>query len=231
MQLSLFAEAEMRPPLPALPLERDMIFYALLLGPQLWLPASRLMAAERDLHGLTGKLRTTDTFHISVLGFGFADELTVDDIAFAVAIGSEVAFEPFALNFTHLLSFGAHKKPSVPAAIVLTPADGSAVIGLGDRLVAAMLGRGVRPRSFKPETPHLTLLYDTVRVPPTPLAAPIPVSVDGFALVYSHRGQGRYTILWRSAQHQSGPTPRPPAPVRRRPKLPEPPVVGELFEP
>jgi 2'-5' RNA ligase len=229
MQLSLFADAEMRPPLPGPPLERDMIFYALLLGPQLWLPASRLMAAQRDLHGLTGKLRTTDTFHISVLGFGFADEVTADDIAFAAAIGDEVAFAPFELSFTQMLSFDGHRKPTTPCAIVLTPADSSDIIGLGDRLVAAMLARGVRPRSFKPEAPHLTLLYDTVRVPPAPLAAPIPVSVDGFALVYSHRGQGRYTILWRSAPHQPGPTLRPPAPVRRRRWPMEPPVVAELF--
>ena len=164
MQLPLFAETEMTASPKAPPPERDTVFYAVLLGPQLWLPASRLVAAQRDRHGLTGRLRTTDNFHIPVLDVGFADELTDADIRFAQTIGGEISFEPFELSFTDLLSVDLSRKPSAPAAFALAPRDGSQILGLGDRLAAAMLSHGVRPHAVTSQMPHVTLLYDAVRV-------------------------------------------------------------------
>lgn len=198
-QLSLFDDWVGRPPLPPPLLERDVLFYALLLGPQLWLPASRLVTAQREQYGLTGRMRPTDTFHISVLGFGFVDEIKDEDVDRAISIASRTAFVPFELSFPHLMSFGGHRKKTEAVALVLTAGGGSdQVLGLGKRLTASMIAHGRKPRAFKPELPHLTLLHDTIRVPPTDLATPLTVDINAFSLVHSHRGQGRYDVLWSS---------------------------------
>ena len=75
-QLALFGEDVGRPPAPPPDWERDRIFYALLLGPQVWGPASRFVTAARANNGVTARMRASDTFHISVLGLGYADELS-----------------------------------------------------------------------------------------------------------------------------------------------------------
>lgn len=196
-QLLLFGEMEGRPPLPPPDQERDIIFFALLLGAQLWAPTSRLVTAQRERHGVAGRMKTTDTFHISVLGFGFADELEDEDLALARDAADDVAFEPFDVVFPELLSWDGKKKPDEPCPLVLTCTGGrSEVLRLGAKLTSGLIARGFRPRSFVPAEPHLTLLYDPVRVPPTPLDPPISAHVEGFSLVYSHRGQSRYTVLW-----------------------------------
>ncbi|HWA19487.1 MAG TPA: 2'-5' RNA ligase family protein [Devosia sp.] len=198
-QLSLFGEWEGRPP-PAPPrLARDVLFYALMLGREVSRPAARLVAAQRERHGITGPMRPEATLHISVLGFGFIDELSEDDVARAGVIANAVAFIPFELSFVAMMSFGGRSAPATRRALVLTPASGSdRILVLAEQLKAAMIAHGVRPRAFAPKQPHLTLLYDTARMPPTPLEPPLDVAIDGFSLVHSHRGQGRYTILWSS---------------------------------
>ena len=199
LQLALFEEWEGRPPLPPPPLERDVLFYALLLGPQIWHPAARLVTAQRERHGLTGPMRSTDTFHISVLGYGFADELDAADMERAVSIAERTAFLPFTLTFPQLLSFDGRRRRSEKVALVLAAGEGKdAVLELGGRLAGSMIAHGMRPRAFQPQVPHLTLLYDTVRVPPTTLERPLTVDIAAFSLVYSHRGQNRYTVLWSS---------------------------------
>ncbi len=199
-QLLLFGEMEGRPPLPPPAEERDVVFFALLLGPQLWAPTARLVTAQREQHGVTGRMRTTDTFHISVLGFGFADELEDDDLALARAVAEDVAVEPFDVVFPELVSWDGKKQPDETCPLVLTCTAGrTEILRLAAKLTSGLIARGFKPRSFMPHEPHLTLLYDTVRVPPTPLDPPISAHVDGFALVYSHRGQSRYTVLWPDA--------------------------------
>jgi 2'-5' RNA ligase len=198
-QLALFDESEGRPPLPRPAPERDVLFYALLLGPQLWHPASRLVTALRQEHGLTGRMRSTDTFHISVLGFGFADELKDDDVDRAISIAGRTAFVPFEISFPRLMSFDSHRKKDDEVPLVLTAQGGSdQVLGLAKRLTGSMIVHGMKPRAFQPQLPHVTLLNDVIRVPPTELAAPLIVEIAGFSLVHSHRGQSRYSVLWSS---------------------------------
>lgn len=196
-QLLLFGEMEGRPPLPPPTEERDVVFYALLLGPQLWAPVSRLVTAQREAHGITGRMRPTDTFHISVLGLGFADELEDEDLELAAAVAADVAIEPFEVMFPELVSWSAKKKADEPCPLVLTCDNGrTGILRLAAKLTAGLIARGFRPRSFMPREPHLTLLYDTARVPKTPLAVPIKAQIESFSLIYSHRGEGRYTVLW-----------------------------------
>ena len=196
-QLQLFSESVGRPPTPPPGRKRDVIFYALLLGTQVFRPASRLVTAVRQAHGVTERMRTTDTFHISVLGLGHVDELSEDDVQLGIGIAEDVAFEPFELVFSELLSWGGNKTETASCPLVLTCSAGDVgVLRLAARLMTAMIARGFRPRSFAPHTPHLTLLYDTVRVPKTVLDPPITVQVEGFSLVHSHRGESEYSVLW-----------------------------------
>ena len=196
-QLLLFGEAGDRPPLPPRAFERDVLFYALLLGPRLWRPASRLVTAQRDRYGLTGKMRPSDTFHISVLGFGFADELREEDIVLARSIAGAVLFQPFELEFPELLSFsGKHEADAAVPLVLRSGAGTDRIHDLAARLTISMIAHGMRPRSFKPDLPHLTLLYDAIRVPPTPLDPPIAAEITGFSLVQSHRGKSKYSVLW-----------------------------------
>jgi 2'-5' RNA ligase len=223
MQLALFDDAEGRPP-PLPPHERDVVFYALLLGPQLFAPASRLVTALRKQHGLSGRMKASDTFHISVLGFRFADTLRDGDLDLAVRIAEAVPFAPFDLAFAELASWGNRRKPAEPAPLVLTCADGGAVVALAERIGAAIVAHGTRPAGLVPTLPHLTLLYDTIRLAPTPLEPPIAVTIGGFALVHSHRGQSRYSILWRSGPDQPRLT-RPALPRMTQP----PPHTADIF--
>ncbi len=226
MQLQLFSETEGRPPLPPPAAERDVLFYALLLGPQLWAPAARLVTAQREAHGLTGRMRTTDTFHISVLGYGFADELDEDEIELACDVAEDIEFAPFDLVFTELLSWAGHKKPDADCPVVLPVAEGRAeTMSLAGRLTLSLIRHGIRPRAFVPKEPHLTLLYDTIRVPLTPLTPPITAHVDSLALVYSHRGEGRYTVL---ARRPATLPPGPPMPLP--PMRPAPAAMPGLFD-
>ena len=205
MQLALFDDAEGRPPPQLPPLERDVVFYALLLGPQLFAPASRLVTTLRRQHGLAGRIKSSDTFHISVMGFRFADTLRDGEIELARKIGESVPFEPFDLAFSELVSWGSKRKTADPVPLVLTCGDsGRPVVDLAARITGAMIAHSTRPAAFIPKLPHLTLLYDAVRVPPTPLDPPIAVTVSGFALVLSHRGHSRYSVLWRSGPDQPG---------------------------
>ena len=205
MQLVLFNDAEGRPPVQLPALERDVVFYALLLGPQLFAPASRLVTGLRAQHGLTGRMKSSDTFHISVMGFRFVDTLRDGDLELAVRIGETVPFTPFDLAFSELVSWGSKRKTAAPSPLVLTCGEsGEPIVALAERIGAAIVAHGTRPAGFVPKLPHLTLLYDTIRVPPAPLEPPIIATVSSFALVRSHRGQSRYSVLWRSGPEQPG---------------------------
>jgi hypothetical protein len=58
-----------------------------------------------------------------------------------------------------------------------------------------MLERGFEPQSDPSEAFHLTLCYDRVSAPETVLERPPTLRVEGFALVRSFYGQGRYEII------------------------------------
>ncbi|RYE11409.1 MAG: hypothetical protein EOP22_00700 [Hyphomicrobiales bacterium] len=196
-QLALFGDAVGRPPLPPPLLERDVLFYALLLGPQLWHPASRLVTGLRDKHGLTGRMRPTDTFHISVLGFGFADEIAPQDVELAISIAERTRFAPFELAFDRIESLARRRRKADAVPLLLAAGAGSQEItALAARLTNSMIGHGMRPRRLKPSPPNLALLDDVVRVPPTLLDPSLRIEVAGFSLIRAHAGAGRYTVLW-----------------------------------
>lgn len=187
MQLSMFGN----PRRPAA-LERDVVFLALLPGRQLHAPLRPLAERLRNQFGVRAPFQT-DRLHVSLIGLGFADDLTQEDLAAARRAVALFDFVPFELSFVEVVSWARGRGPR---PIVLVPDAGSELVtDLGERLAEAMFAEAFDPRGLPPTTPHLTLGYDLARVPRTELDPPIRVRVDGVSLIHSHRGEGRYTIL------------------------------------
>lgn len=190
-QLTMFDgnRARRRPP----PLDRDVIFLALLPGRAMQAQLRPLAERLRREFGVGTPLFSADRLHVSVLGVGLADDLSREDVAAARRALALFDFVPFELSFVEVVSWARGRGPR---PIVLVPGAGSALVtDLGERLAAAMFAEAFDPRGLPPTTPHLTLGYDTARVPRTLLVPPIHVRVDGVSLIHSHRGEGRYTIL------------------------------------
>lgn len=199
-QLPLFAppapvaKAVRLPPGPG----RDPTFFAILVDAALDDEIRLLVATERRRRGLGGELLAASTRHLSVTGVGYHQELTDADLQLAMVAGDAAAFVRFDLALSRLMSF--KPRPHGPAPLVLIPDDAAPLAELERQLRWGMLERGFEPRSLPMTQFHLTLLYDRIQVPKTRLPKPLPLRVEGFALVRSHFGQGRYEILRRWPQ-------------------------------
>lgn len=168
---------------------RDRLYFAIQPNLNVLDSIAGVTASLVKRHGLRGRPRPLDTLHISVLGVGFAEEISPEQMAVAAEAARTVAFRPFSLTLTEALSF----KRRDGNALVLRCGEGSdAVNDLAHALFERMLAGGFEPRGTSDGQPHLTLLYDPVLVPPTPLAWPIHLDVTGFSLVRNHWGFGRY---------------------------------------
>jgi len=190
-QLSMFGSGGGR---RASPLDRDVVFLALLLGRELQVPLGPLAERLHREFGVRAPFLSADRLHVSVIGIGFADDLSKNDITAARRAIELFDFVPFELSFVQVMSWARGRGPR---PIVLVPGAGSELVtDLGERLAAAMFAEAFDPRGLPPTTPHLTLGYDGARVPKTELIPPIGVRVDGVSLVHSHRGEGRYSVLW-----------------------------------
>ena len=178
-QLSMFARPQ--------PRERDVVFFALMLGPQLAAAMPGLAARLRREFGVRAPVFGPRRLHVSLLGVGFADALDPEEVETARAAALDFAVAPFDLAFGKMVSFG---RGQGPRAVVLRPTEG---------LAEAMIARGLDPRGRPLAVPHLTLLYDRAPVPETALEPPVRTRIERAALIYSHRGQGRYTLLAETA--------------------------------
>jgi 2'-5' RNA ligase len=172
----------------------DPVFFAIMLGGKVAGDVAAAGQQLRSYYRLTSLLRTGPTLHVSVLGAGIADDLTPEDFALIVEAGSAVTMPRFDLSFVEAFSFRrAGAKPLV------LPCDEGAeeVAALAEALWAQMRERGFTLKGKLDAAYHLTLAYDRVLVPKTPLEQPIRMPVKEFALVRSYRGDGRYDTIKR----------------------------------
>lgn len=181
-------------PPPGLPsLGPDPIFFAVLTGGKV---AGEIVAAglaQKQQHELSASLRPADTLHVSVLGAGRADDLSDDDIALLKEAGDAVSMPRFEVSFTEAMSF---RRKAGPMPLVLPCDEGAdAMAGLAEALWTQMRERGFTLNSRLTAVYHLTLAYDRIEVPRTPLDQPIRMPVREFALVRSWRGEGRYETI------------------------------------
>jgi 2'-5' RNA ligase len=123
------------------------------------------------------------------LTLAFLGDVPVERIAAAVDAARAVRPAPFAFALDRVGSFRGARVAwagcvEPPAALAALAAD------LADRLVAA--GFATDPR---PYAPHATLARRIGRTIATAPVAPIGWPVDGFSLVRSELGTGRYAVL------------------------------------
>ena len=180
------------PPSPP-PLGPDPVFFAVLTGGKVTGEIVAAGLAQKEQHHLTASLRPTGTLHISVLGAGIADDLSDDDLALLKEVGDAVSMPRFEVSFSEAMSF---RRKAGPNALVLPCDEGAdAMAGLAEALWTQMRERGFTLKSKLTAVYHLTLAYDAVQVPRTPLGHPIRMPVREFALVRSRRGEGRYETI------------------------------------
>lgn len=171
----------------------DPVFFAVMASSK---AAGDLVAAgdaQREAFGLDGWRRPAYTLHISVLGAGQADDLGEEDIDLLKEAGDAVAMGRFKVSFGEAMSF---RRRSGAMPLVLPCDDGAAELaGLAETLRSGLRERGFTLRSKLDALYHLTLAYDRIEVPRTPLAEPIRMPVRDFVLIRSHRSEGRYEEL------------------------------------
>lgn len=171
----------------------DPLFFAVLTGGKV---AGEIIAAglaQKEQHHLTAPLRPTHTLHMSVLGAGIADDLSDADLDLLCEAGDAVSMPRFEVSFSEAMSF---RRKAGPAPLVLPCDEGAeAMSDLADALWTQMRERGFTLKSRLTAVYHLTLAYDPVQVPRTPLDQPIRMPVREFALVRSFRGEGRYETI------------------------------------
>jgi 2'-5' RNA ligase len=192
-QMSLFASAKPLKSIKVPPRQgRDPVFFAVLVGAEARPALQALVDEQRRLYGISAALLPATTLHISLVGVGFYQELSGPDLAAAMATGDSIGFTPFDIALTRLASF---KRRVGAPPLSLRPGSDTPLIDLSRLLRWGMLERGFEPRSDPSEAFHLTLCYDRVSAPETVLERPPTLRIEGFALVRSFYGQGRYEII------------------------------------
>lgn len=171
----------------------DPVFFAVLTGGKATGDVLAAGLAQKQQFGLSAPLRPADTLHISVLGAGIADDLSEDDIELLCEAGDAISMPRFEVSFSEAMSF---RRKAGRNPLVLPCDEGAdAMAGLAEALWAEVRERGFTLKSRLTAVYHLTLAYDPVLVPRTPLDHPIRMPVREFALVRSRRGEGRYETI------------------------------------
>ena len=196
-QLSFFDEAPTAEPPPARIsyFDREIVFFGIRL-PEVGEEAAEVHRMLRRSHGVIGSSYRADGLHVSLLRVGDRDKLTNDDLDRLRRAASQVPFTPFAISFETVLSFDGDGRRDRRPPIVFPVADGAAEIISLARDLEAKLHRQLPIEGEPPPTPHMTLLRDRVRVPPTALNPPFGARVTGFELICSVRAEHRYETLW-----------------------------------
>lgn len=136
----------------------------------------------KGAHNLRGRLIEAERLHVSLFFLGGLPE---QSLRMAREAAAEVRMAPFDVSFDRSVSFRG-KPGSRP--FVLVGDDGlRQLISLRRILGAAMTRRGLRRRANTNFTPHVTLLYDALRVEEHPIE-PICWTVNEFVLVHSVNG-------------------------------------------
>lgn len=148
----------------------------------------------REHYGLRGTCVPLDCLHLSLVGIVADTEppapWLVEFLDEAVA---NVPSAPFEIELDRPESF---ERQARKKALVLTETRRTEALDvLHDRLCKALAKAGLRPhRGFS--RPHVTLSYGEPLPKPVPIR-PIPLLVQEFCLIHSHRGRSRHEVLGR----------------------------------
>lgn len=162
--------------------------------------AQRIEALAQELrrhHGLHGKSLGPERFHVTLHLIGdFVGGIPAEVLARALDAARPVAgrVPAFHAGFDSVASFG-RKRRNMP--LVLLGDDGvQGVIRLQQALMPPLTAAGLAGMAQPRFTPHLTLLYDDIALPPQSMEALI-WRVDELLLVRSLLGRSRHEVLAR----------------------------------
>lgn len=176
------------------PVPTDRLFFAIFPDEAAREAITRLAQEIGKQNGLRGKPLQAERLHITLHHLGDYAELPGDLVEDAASAAKRIIAAPFDVAFDHVTSFAtrAEKKPCV-----LLGGEGNSPLRrlrklLGECLIETGQGKHVT-RDF---TPHVTLRYERVLVPPQAVPA-IAWTVREFALVHSLLGKTEHRILQR----------------------------------
>ncbi len=172
--------------------QKERIFLACLPDAQ---TAARIHAQadalKRD-HAMTGTLILPEHLHVTLFHLGDWASLPEDVVRLAKQAAAEVAAAPFDVSFPRLESF-RNRTGIYPCVLTGDAAQWRALHGA---LGAALKRVGLAAATQGDFEPHVTLLYDTVRLKPAAIA-PISWTVRDFVLVHSVLGKTTHIHLGR----------------------------------
>ncbi|MCL7713288.1 RNA 2',3'-cyclic phosphodiesterase [Stenotrophomonas mori] len=172
-----------------IPTER--LFFAVMPDPATAWRIAELAEGLRGDHGLGGRPLAQERLHVTLHHLGDYAGLPPSLLAKARQAAARVRQPAFEVCFDEVGSFAGNRQHP----FVLRSAHGADLLqGLHQALARGLQGLGLRPEPAF--TPHLTLLYDSRRLPPQPVQ-PMRWLVREFVLIRSYLGQTRYQLEGR----------------------------------
>lgn len=149
---------------------------------------------DAGLH-IGGHFVRKDCLHISAFGLGrhpgpFVTSALGTHIESAVQL---LHLKPFKVTFDRTACFNGQRGQ---CAYVFLPSEGEEGLKLVNRVIGGELARRLELPYRTSYRPHMTVLYSTKR-PPEVKIQPVTCVARELVLIYSHVGEGRYTILGR----------------------------------
>jgi RNA 2',3'-cyclic 3'-phosphodiesterase len=177
------------------PSQKERIFFAALPNAE---TAARIYARAEDFqreHGFTGTLILPEHLHVTLFHLGDWASLPDEIVKLAKDAAEQVKAAPFEVAFPRAESF---RNSTGVFPFVLT-GDAKEWRALHTSLSAALTKVGLGGATRGEFKPHVTLVYDKVRVKPFKIA-PLSWTVREFVLVHSVLGKtahyhlGRWTL-------------------------------------
>jgi 2'-5' RNA ligase len=174
------------------PSQKERIFFAALPDDK---TAARIHAlAERLKHEnkFEGTLILSQHLHVTLFHLGDWAALPEEIVKLAKSAAAQISLAPFGVTFRRAESF---RNSTGIYPFVLTDKDTAQWHGLHTALGAALKSVGLGGATQGEFKPHVTLLRDKLRVPPSPVE--ISWTVRDFVLVHSLLGKTTHIHLGR----------------------------------
>ena len=184
VQASFFGEA------PAI---TDRLFFS--INPDA-ATAARIVSLAEELKrktGLRGKIHLPERLHITINHLGDHASVPQNIVAAASEAAGSLQCAPFDVTFDFASSF--FNKDNNP--FVLRGGEGlSQLIAFQQKLGLEMMKAGLKRFVEKTFTPHVTMLYDKMRVEDQPIE-PVSWTASEFLLIHSLLGKTEHKVLGR----------------------------------
>jgi 2'-5' RNA ligase len=172
----------------------DGLFFAVIPSPQSAAQIERRAQDFRGEFGLKGEPLATEHFHVTLYYLGAHRGVPRGIVAKARETAASIRVAAFEITLDRAKSFTG-KGGTRP--FILSSSKGlTELMALQQSLRAALRNAGLDNWPQPAFTPHVTLLYDSIRVPEQPIE-PVSWTVREFVLMRSLLGMGRYETLGR----------------------------------